>query len=822
MKKSAFLLSLNIVFLCFFPNSGKSAETINLVHSSLIFSVSIESLETFAKTGELKGDLQQYSSSLDEKTLIEIRNFLNKTHDIDSVIVSKLSRTSLAEDLLKQLGKVVSTHRDRNGFYALRGAVVTTATQQNSWTILDVLRNFPSSSIFVNLELLAQLKDDLFLYQSYRDAVAKSIEIRANNDKQLHSNIDLNTLKNLSQKGEYQVSKETITIEKQDLRQTDKGFVREYSFDVDVYFPQNTSEKKPLILISHGFGSLKENFVNLAQHLASHGFVIAIPEHIGSNLQYREELLKGSLNSALSPVEFIARPQDMSSVIDKLQELTAKSEIWQKRVDLNKIGVIGDSLGGTTVLSLAGAPLNISRLQTECRQDQVIVNTAVILQCQGSHLPPVEYNLQDSRIKAVIATHPLTSAIFGPESLSKIKIPIMITAGGDDVITPVVIEQVHPFIWLQNPFKHLLFYQPGTHFSSTQPSPQYTLTNLPEILVGQHRDITSQYFHGIAVAFMEAYLNNNSQYLAYLTPNYGEFSSHEKLNVYQINDLTADDITSVFGSNLPLKIVPPLVISFPLVDNYNSIVDEIKNTGNLKVAYSQNTPPFGFINQDGYWEGYCSFLAEELASHLEEQLDLSFKPNIVLFPSNLTNRFDLVTNGQVHLECGANSMSQNLDDISFSIPFFVTGNYFLIPKTLEKNFNPNHSLQNFKIGVLNNTPTADLLKEKYPQAQPIYFNEGIEEEIKALEKGSIDAIFDSKILLENQVSSLKNPQDYSIVPSLPINCEYYGLLLPKQDSQWIEIVNNFLNKKPLTKEYFSPEVEDNLAKTLNYCLNINR
>lgn len=818
MKKKFFFLSLSMVFSCFFPQQTKAAEKIDFVHSSLIFSISIESLETFAKTGEMKGDLQQYSSSLDAKTLTEIRYFLNKTYDIDSVIVSKLSRTSLGEDLLKELGKVVSTHRDKNGFYALRGAIVATATKENSWTIIDILRSFPTPSIYVNLELLAQLKDDLFLYQSYRDAIVKSIELRANTDKKQYADLNLNTLENLSKKGKYQVAKETITIERQDLRQTTQGFVREYNFEVDVYSPQNPEEKKPLILISHGFGSLKDNFINLAEHLASHGFVVAIPEHVGSDLQYRQELLRGSLSSALSPVEYISRPQDMSSVIDKLKELTEKSEIWQKRVDLNKIGAIGDSLGGTTVLSLAGAPLNISRLHTECTQNQVIVNTALILQCQGSHLPPVEYNLQDSRIKAVIATHPLTSAIFGPESLSKIKIPIMITAGGNDVITPVVIEQVHPFIWLQSPFKHLLFYQPGTHFSSTQPTPQYTATNLPEILVGKNRDATSQYFHGIAVAFMEAYLNNNSQYLAYLTPNYGEFSSNDQLNIFQINDLTPENIMSVFGNNLPVQIVPPLVVSFPFTNNDDSVVEEIKNTGILKVAYPQNSPPFGFINQEGNWEGYCSFLSEELAIYLEKQLDLSFKPDIVFLPSNLNN--NLVKNGEVHLECGANSMNQNLENVSFSIPFFVTGNYFLIPKTLEKNFNPNQSLQNFKIGVVNNSNTSNFLSEKYPQVKPIYFDEisSTEKQIKALENGSIDAIINSKILLDNQLSSLKNSEDYKIVPSLPLNCDFYGLFLPKQDSQWTEIVNNFLSKTALTKQYFSPEIEDNLVKTLNYCL----
>jgi ABC-type amino acid transport substrate-binding protein len=259
-----------------------------------------------------------------------------------------------------------------------------------------------------------------------------------------------------------------------------------------------------------------------------------------------------------------------------------------------------------------------------------------------------------------------------------------------------------------------------------------------------------------------------------------------------------------------------------LVNNYDSVVEEIKNTGVLKVAYSQNSPPFGFINKEGYWEGYCNFLSQELAGYLEKQLDLSFKPDIVFLPSSLNN--SLVRNGEAHLECGANSMTQNLDNVSFSIPFFVTGNHFLIPKNMETTFNPNQSLQNFKVGVVNNSTTANFLREKYPQVKPIYFDEvsAIEKQIEALENGSIDAIINSKILLDNEVSALKNPENYQIVPLLPLNCDFYGLLLPKQDTQWIEIVNNFLSKTALTKQYFSAEIEDNRLKTLNYCLNIDR
>lgn len=149
---------------------------INFVYGSLSFSVAIESLETFAKTGELKEDLEPYASQLDQKTLFEVRLFLNKSFQFPQASLYRISRTSLAQDLIKQLGKVISSHSQRNGFYAIRGAILTTAGNQESWNLIDVLKTFPTQEVYVNLELLAQLKDEIFAYQSYGDAVTKAID----------------------------------------------------------------------------------------------------------------------------------------------------------------------------------------------------------------------------------------------------------------------------------------------------------------------------------------------------------------------------------------------------------------------------------------------------------------------------------------------------------------------------------------------------------------------------------------------------------------------------------------------------------------------
>jgi predicted dienelactone hydrolase len=70
------------------------------------------------------------------------------------------------------------------------------------------------------------------------------------------------------------------------------------------------------------------------------------------DLAYREELLQGGVSSALSPMEYLDRPQDISYLLDELEKLAANDPIWQNKINFEQIGIIGESLGATTVFCI--------------------------------------------------------------------------------------------------------------------------------------------------------------------------------------------------------------------------------------------------------------------------------------------------------------------------------------------------------------------------------------------------------------------------------------------------------------------------------------
>jgi predicted dienelactone hydrolase len=115
--------------------------------------------------------------------------------------------------------------------------------------------------------------------------------------------------------------------------------------------------QSPVIVISHGLGSDRTSFEYLAQHLASYGFAVAVPEHPGSSAEQLRSLLAGRAKTVAEPNEFINRPLDIKYLLNQLARLDASNSSFQ--LNLQQVGVIGQSFGGYTALALAVCSLNV-------------------------------------------------------------------------------------------------------------------------------------------------------------------------------------------------------------------------------------------------------------------------------------------------------------------------------------------------------------------------------------------------------------------------------------------------------------------------------
>jgi len=89
-----------------------------------------------------------------------------------------------------------------------------------------------------------------------------------------------------------------------------------------------SSFKWPLVLFSHGAGAYRASYIYWTEYLASHGYVVAAPDHPGSA---RYTQVGGQVITPGGPRSKYAsmareRPNDMISVLDALEAITSKAD----------------------------------------------------------------------------------------------------------------------------------------------------------------------------------------------------------------------------------------------------------------------------------------------------------------------------------------------------------------------------------------------------------------------------------------------------------------------------------------------------------------
>jgi polar amino acid transport system substrate-binding protein len=268
-----------------------------------------------------------------------------------------------------------------------------------------------------------------------------------------------------------------------------------------------------------------------------------------------------------------------------------------------------------------------------------------------------------------------------------------------------------------------------------------------------------------------------------------------------------------------------LIVSSPLSTKAQeeTVLQEIERTGLIKLAIRENAFPFGYKDVDNNFAGICIDLFDSLVEQIKIELNRDIFA-IKIYESTLSNRFDLVENRIVHLECGPNTIAPQLPrNVQFSNPFFLTGTQLLIRVDDRDRIAANDNFTNLTIGVLRGTTTQQLLVETYPSANIQEFQgiTGRRRGVQSVRQLKIDAFASDSILLIGEATreGWYLERDYLLVPEDPLDCVYYGFILPNNDPQWRDVVNSAIQATSFTRIYrkwfgeVSPEIRD----TAEYC-----
>ncbi len=525
------------------------ADRIYVTYGPLEESVPIASLALFAKEGKIDSNLDGFAQYAKKSQLAEIRSALQAKAEISPVTIAQFLYTPQGEVLLERLGRVIQTKARQPGFYAIRAALILAASDPEGLTILNVLQKFPTYGIRIDISRGLGIADKLTSLINRSNRTIAGVTQLSEAEAASEPAIPPAEMLQPQQNGPYTWQKSSVTLTSPS---------RDRTFDMDIYLPQRSPRPAPVVVISHGLGSDRLSFQYLAKHLASYGFAVAVPEHPGSNAQQIQDLVTGRANEVVEPAEFVNRPLDIKDLLDYLTKLSTTNPAYRGQLDLQRVGVIGQSFGGYTALALAGAGINFAQLDKDCQLENETWNLSLLLQCRARSLAGNQYNLADPRVKAVLAVNPIASSILGETNLSKIQIPVMVIAGTADTVAPALLEQIQPFTWLTSPNKYLVLMNNGTHFSTIEESPQSLFLPPPEV-IGPEPALARGYLNGLSVAFMESYLNNKSNFRPYLEPNYAVDISRNTLGLRILRSLTPQQLQQ-FSSAPARTPAPPLPI----------------------------------------------------------------------------------------------------------------------------------------------------------------------------------------------------------------------------------------------------------------------
>ncbi|MEH2312705.1 MAG: alpha/beta hydrolase [Nostoc sp.] len=558
LRKKFLLLVLSMMLPTFgISNSVLAAERIYASYSALELSISVTTLENYAKTGVIDDDLAAYQQYLPLQQLQELRQILLNRVKVSPVVLSQFLYTPQGEFLLHRLAQVIKTKspQPEPEFHALRSAVILASAESGGLTLLNVLRKYPTNRINLDVVQTLEIATELekLVNKTHRAIAAVSQE----------SKIEADTIKQpiFSQLADLQVPGK-FKSQKYTLKFFDSS--RNRPLLTDVYIP-NVHNTAPIIVISHGLGLDSSNFQYLATHLASYGFAVAVPNHPGSDAKQLHSLLNGRANDVAEPSEFKDRPLDITYILNQLEKGNQSDSRFKGRLNLQQVGVFGQSLGGYTALALAGAKINFEQLKKDC-QPAALQNTwnmSLLLQCRALELniskSAKDYNLRDERVKAAIAVNPITSSIFGKAGLSQIKTPVMIVSSTDDTVAPALSEQILPFSWFTNSQKYLVMLVGGTHFSTIgNGNPANQQVALPADMVGDASQ-ARRYMNVLSLPFFQTYVSGRLQYTPYLNAAYTQSISSKSLGLNLVKSLNTIELAQL----LDLEGAKPLKKKFP-------------------------------------------------------------------------------------------------------------------------------------------------------------------------------------------------------------------------------------------------------------------
>ncbi len=233
---------------------------------------------------------------------------------------------------------------------------------------------------------------------------------------------------------------------------------------------------------------------------------------------------------------------------------------------------------------------------------------------------------------------------------------------------------------------------------------------------------------------------------------------------------------------LTVLLVTPLI-----ADNHGGILEKVKNRGRLVCGVHGGLPGFGFLSEDGKWNGFDADFGRAIAAAV-----LGDPSKVEFVPLNAAERFTALQTGEIDVLIRNTTWTLSRDaelSTDFAPPTFYDGQGFMLPKSL--NITSIEKLGGASIGVTAGSTTelnlTDTMRSLGLDFKPVVYGD-IDTLYSSYDAGRVDVVTSDKSQLVARRMDLKNPDDHVIL-DVTISKEPLGPLTIHGDNKWNDVVS---------------------------------
>jgi ABC-type amino acid transport substrate-binding protein len=252
------------------------------------------------------------------------------------------------------------------------------------------------------------------------------------------------------------------------------------------------------------------------------------------------------------------------------------------------------------------------------------------------------------------------------------------------------------------------------------------------------------------------------------------------------------------GARLYAGVLLLLAVAMPA--HAGVVIDRIKQSGRIVLAYRESSVPFSYLDADGKPVGYAIDLCRRLTEGVRKKLEMKAITTEFLAVTPAT-RIAAVAEGKADLECGSTTNNaERRQKVAFTVPHYITGTRYLV-----RSQSPIEDLSMFEgkklVSTKGATPLRAVDSANRDRLLGIHILE-VPDNAKAVEmveSGAADGFAMDDVQLYGLISGRPDPSKLKVVGKF-LTIEALAIMLGKDDPEFKRIVDEEMRSLIYTHE----------------------